>query len=69
MAKSLGQLDYEADVKKRPRYSTGRPRATWEQLGPIARSSWEPLDDVSMMSELGLLARLDAIAVKQGTKK
>ena len=35
-----GRRLYEADVARRPRYPNGAPRATWEQIGDIARGSW-----------------------------
>lgn len=40
MAKSKGQLDYEADRANRPHYHDGQPRPTWEQLSEVARWSW-----------------------------
>ena len=39
--KTPGQLDYEADVQKKPLYHTGQPRKTWEELSEITRWSWE----------------------------
>lgn len=38
--KSPGQLAYEEDVRRRPRYPDGKPRDTWDQIDPIARWSW-----------------------------
>lgn len=39
--KSQGQLAYERDVKRTPRYHDGAPRKAWEQLTKVARDSWE----------------------------
>jgi len=41
MAKSAGQIAYEADVARKPRYHDGSSRAPWEKLSEIARWSWE----------------------------
>ncbi len=38
---SRGQLDYEADVAKRPLYHDRTPRKAWHQLCAIAKWSWE----------------------------
>jgi hypothetical protein len=40
-AKSQGQIDYEADVLRRPTYHDGTPRKTWDELSDIARYSWK----------------------------
>lgn len=46
--KAPGQVDYEADLKRRPNYHDGSPRKSWDELDDIARWSWEkgahPLD-------------------------
>lgn len=39
--KSPGQIAYEASVAACPTYHDGSPRRTWEQLGDVARWSWE----------------------------
>lgn len=39
--KTPGQLDYEADVQKKPLYHTGQPRKTWAELSELTRWSWE----------------------------
>lgn len=39
--KSQGQIDYEADVARKPRYSDRTPRKTWDELPEYARWSWE----------------------------
>lgn len=41
MTKSVGQIAYEADVAKTPRYHDGSSRSQWEKLPEIARWSWE----------------------------
>jgi hypothetical protein len=38
--KTQGQIDYEADVKRRPTYHDGTPRRAWELLDEIAKWSW-----------------------------
>lgn len=39
--KTLGQLDYEADVKRRPTYDDGSPRRPWHELPALFRWTWE----------------------------
>lgn len=39
--KSQSQIDYEADVSRKPTYHDGTPRKTWSELSAIARWSWE----------------------------
>lgn len=39
--KTPGQVDYEADVKRRPTYHDGTPRVSWDALDDVARWSWE----------------------------
>ena len=51
--KTQGQLDYEADVAKRPTYHDGRPRKTWEQLCDVARWSWNRVGDVKVAKARG----------------
>lgn len=36
-----GEELYNADVAKDPTFLDGKPRPTWERLGPIFRKSWE----------------------------
>jgi hypothetical protein len=36
-----GEELYNADVAKDPTFLDGRPRPTWERLGPIFRKSWD----------------------------
>lgn len=44
--KSAGQLAYERDVARFPRYYDGVSRPTWNRLSEVARWSWErnPVD-------------------------
>lgn len=39
--KSPGQLDYEADLARRPTYHDGTPRKQWHELDAVSRWSWE----------------------------
>lgn len=39
--KTAGQLAYEADLAKQPRYHDATLRKTWKQLDELCRSSWE----------------------------
>jgi hypothetical protein len=39
--KTPGQLAYEEDVRREPKYDDGTPRITWAQLGALKRESWE----------------------------
>lgn len=39
--KTQGQVDYEADVARRPKYHDGMPRKAWADLGDLAKASWE----------------------------
>lgn len=41
LPKTAGQAAYEADLRWRPNYDGGKPRKTWDQLGDLARSTWE----------------------------
>lgn len=41
VAKTPGELAYERDVQETPNYRNGQPRASWEDIGDIARQSWE----------------------------
>ena len=36
-----GQTLYAENCRQRPIYHDGTPRKTWEQLGDLARWSWE----------------------------
>lgn len=39
--KTKGQIEYEADVKKRPNYHDGKPRKKWADLGEVEQWSWQ----------------------------
>jgi len=39
--KTLGQIAYEEDCKRRPYYDVGIKRKAWDELGPIEKWSWE----------------------------
>jgi hypothetical protein len=39
--KTKGQIDYEADVGRKPVYYNGTTRKHWTKLSDIARWSWE----------------------------
>lgn len=39
--KTPGQVDYEADLQRRPTYHDGTPRKQWHELDAISRWSWE----------------------------
>lgn len=39
--KSAGQLAYERDLERTPRYQNGKERAPWHDLSDIAQWSWE----------------------------
>jgi len=39
--KTPGQVDYEADLQRRPTYHDGTPRKSWDELDDIARWSWD----------------------------
>lgn len=39
--KTPGQLAYEEDVRREPKYNDGTPRRTWAQLDELMRDSWE----------------------------
>lgn len=46
MSKSPGQIAYEEDVRRKPKYhprydGTVLPRVPWGELGAIERWSWE----------------------------
>jgi len=41
LTKSLGQLAYEEDVRRKPLYHDGTPRRSWDKIAAIARESWE----------------------------
>jgi len=41
MTKTPGQIAYEADCEIEPNYADGAPRKTWDQIGDLARLSWE----------------------------
>jgi len=38
--KTPGQLAYEEDVRRRPTYDTGTPRATWDMLPAPFHDTW-----------------------------
>jgi hypothetical protein len=40
-AKTAGQIAYETDCERAPRYHDGTPRLSWERLPDYARQSWE----------------------------
>lgn len=40
-AKSNGQITYEKDVERRPKYPDGSPRKKWHELGDVERWSWD----------------------------
>jgi hypothetical protein len=37
---ATGRAAYEADVRRRPNYSDGAPRPGWDDIGEVARWSW-----------------------------
>ena len=39
-AKARAKAEYEADLAKRPNYSTGDPRKPWDKLSHVAQWSW-----------------------------
>lgn len=39
--KSPGQIAYEEDLRRKPLYHHGAPRAGWDDLDVAARWSWE----------------------------
>jgi hypothetical protein len=39
--KTAGQLDYERDLQKQPKYHDGTKRPLWQKLSAIAKQSWE----------------------------
>ena len=63
-----GELAYIEDVRRRPTYDGGEPRAAWSQLDAVIRQSWErnptprdwaaPYTDVSTVTEYGLTQKL-----------
>ena len=57
MAKSAGQIAYEADVARKPRYHDGSSRAPWEKLSEIARWSWERNPAAPVISEMQQVAK------------
>lgn len=40
-ARTPGQIAYEEDCRRRPRYDHGPMRRTWRQLDLIERGTWE----------------------------
>lgn len=40
--KASAQINYEIDCLFRPNYHDGRPRKSWDDLGELERSTWEP---------------------------
>jgi len=67
-----GEIAYIEDVRRRPTYDTGAPRAAWATLDAVVRQSWErdptprdwtaPYTDVSTVTEYGLTQKLSNAA-------
>ncbi|MCK9987767.1 MAG: hypothetical protein AzoDbin1_04239 [Azoarcus sp.] len=38
--KTLGQLAYERDLERQPKYQDGGRRRTWNELSEVAQWSW-----------------------------
>jgi hypothetical protein len=41
MTKTAGQISYETDCQRAPRYHDGTPRKAWGELPEHAKWSWE----------------------------
>lgn len=40
MEKDKGQELYEADLLRKPNYSNGEPRPSWDQFSETAKNAW-----------------------------